>query len=119
MHGFDPSALERAARAAKDLDTSRNAKEALRLITLQEQTKQKEAETERARCVVDSGGGVVMMMVVGRYLAMQQEMAMRRVAKEEESAMRTLERQTEHDRQRADYRDELERKRMVMRFGRS
>ena len=38
---------------------------------------------------------------------------MRRVAKEEESAMRTLERQTEHDRQRADYRDELERKRMV------
>ena len=49
MHGFDPSALERAAKAAKELDSSRNAKEALRLITLQEQTKQKEAETERAR----------------------------------------------------------------------
>lgn len=49
MHGFDPSALERAAKAAKELDSSRNAKEALRLITLQEQTKQREAETERAR----------------------------------------------------------------------
>ena len=49
VHGFDPSALERAARAAKELDGSKNAKDALRLITLQEQTKQKEAETERAR----------------------------------------------------------------------
>ena len=31
VHGFDPSALERAAKAAKDLDKSKNSKEALRL----------------------------------------------------------------------------------------
>ena len=27
IHGFDPTALERAAKAAKDLDSSKNSKE--------------------------------------------------------------------------------------------
>ena len=49
IHGFDPSALERAAKAAKELDRSKNSKEALRVIVSQEQTKQKEAESERAK----------------------------------------------------------------------
>ncbi len=44
---FDPSGLERAAKAAKELDKSANAKEALRLIETQESTKQKEAEAHR------------------------------------------------------------------------
>jgi hypothetical protein len=44
---FDPSGLERAAKAAKELDKSANAKEALRLIETQETTKQKEAEAHR------------------------------------------------------------------------
>lgn len=94
VHGFDPSALERAAKAAKDLDKSRNAKEALRVINVQEATKQKEMEAERAK-----------------YQAAQQELAIRRIKEEEESAGRTLERQSDHEKQRANYKDQLERKR--------
>ena len=96
IHGFDPNALERAAKAAKDLDSSKNAKEALRLITIQETTKQKEHEMERAK-----------------YQAMQQELAIRRVKEEEDASARTLDKQTQHDKARCDYKDQLERKRMV------
>lgn len=94
IHGFDPKALERAAKAAKDLDSSKNSKEALRLITTQETTKQKEHDMERAK-----------------YQAMQQELAIRRVREEEEAAARTLGRQTENEKSRAEYKDSLERKR--------
>lgn len=38
--GFDPEGLERAAKAARDLDKSRNAKSAIELIKTQEATKQ-------------------------------------------------------------------------------
>ena len=38
--GFDPEGLERAAKAARDLDSSRNAKSAIDLIKAQEATKQ-------------------------------------------------------------------------------
>lgn len=96
VHGFDPSALERAAKAAKDLDKSKNSKEALRVINIQEQTKQKEHEAERAK-----------------FQAMQQELAIRRVQEEEASAGRTLEKQSEHERSRAQYKDQLDRKRMA------
>ena len=96
VHGFDPGALERAAKAAKELDTSRNAKDALRLISTQELTKQKEHEMKRAE-----------------YQAMQQELAIRRVKEEEQAAARTLDTQTQHEKARSDYKDQLERKRMV------
>lgn len=96
VHGFDPSALERAAKAAKELDRSPNAQKSLQTIMAAEATKQKEAEAERAK-----------------FMAMQQELAIRRVQEEEQSASRTLEKQTQHDRQRAEYQDQLERKRMV------
>ena len=96
VHGFDPAALERAAKAAKDLDASRNSKEALRVISAQEVTKQKEAESERAK-----------------FKAMQEQYAIQRIQAEEESAGRTLEKQSQHEKQRAAYKDELERKRMV------
>jgi len=96
VHGFDPSALERAAKAAKDLDKSKNARDALRVINVQEATKQKEHEMERAR-----------------FQAMQQELAIRRVAEEQQAAERTLQKQSEHERARSDYQDQLERKRMV------
>ena len=49
IHGFDPTGLERAAKAAKELDNSRNSKDALRVIQTQEITKQKEQEAERAK----------------------------------------------------------------------
>ena len=48
VHGFDPSALERAAKAARELDTSRNAGGALEIIKEQERTKQREADARRA-----------------------------------------------------------------------
>ena len=96
VHGFDPSGLERAAKAAKELDTSKNSREALQLISTQEVTKQKEHEMERAR-----------------FAAAQQELAIRRVQEEEQSAYRTLEKQSEHERKRSDYQDKLERQRMV------
>ena len=38
--GFDPEGLERAAKAARELDASRNAKAAIDLIKTQEATKQ-------------------------------------------------------------------------------
>ncbi len=88
--------MERAAKAAKELDNSKNSKDALRVITAQEATKQKEAEAERAK-----------------FKAMQEELAIRRIAEEEQSAARTLELQTQQDRQRSDYKDKLERQRMV------
>lgn len=94
--GFDPTGLERAAKAAKELDKSKNSKDALRIINAQEATKQKEHEAERAK-----------------YQAMQQELAIRRVQEEEASAARTLDKQSEHERNRANYKDQLDRKRMA------
>ena len=38
--GFDPEGLERAAKAARELDASRNATQAIDLIKTQEATKQ-------------------------------------------------------------------------------
>ena len=38
--GFDPEGLERAAKAARELDASRNANAAIELIKTQEATKQ-------------------------------------------------------------------------------
>jgi ATPase family AAA domain-containing protein 3A/B len=38
--GFDPEGLERAAKAARDLDSSKNAGSAIELIKSQELTKQ-------------------------------------------------------------------------------
>jgi ATPase family AAA domain-containing protein 3A/B len=38
--GFDPEGLERAAKAARDLDNSRNAAAAIDLVKTQEATKQ-------------------------------------------------------------------------------
>ena len=38
--GFDPEGLERAAKAARELDSSRNASSAIELLKTQEVTKQ-------------------------------------------------------------------------------
>jgi ATPase family AAA domain-containing protein 3A/B len=95
VHGFDPAALERAAKAAKDLDGSRNAKESLKLIGVQEQTKQKEFETERAK-----------------FMAHKEQLAIERIREEEQSSQRTLQRQGEQKKQMADYSDKLERERI-------
>ena len=96
IHGFDPTALERAAKAAKELDNSRNSKDALRVIQTQEITKQKEQESERAK-----------------YQAMTEELKIKRIHEEEDAANRTLDKQTQHEKARSDYKDQLERKRMT------
>ena len=44
QYSFDSTALERAAKAAKDLEKSAHATEALALSRVQEETKQKEQE---------------------------------------------------------------------------
>jgi ATPase family AAA domain-containing protein 3A/B len=96
LTGFDSSGLERAAKAAKDLEKSRNAKEIIRLQGAQETTKQKEQEAKRAE-----------------FQAHTQQLAIQKVKEEEAAAQRTLEKQTQHNRNQADYQDQLERKRIV------
>jgi ATPase family AAA domain-containing protein 3A/B len=46
MSGFDPTGLERAAKAAKELDKSRNAKYAFELAKHEEQSKQAESKAK-------------------------------------------------------------------------
>lgn len=94
--GFDPEGLERAAAAARDLDKSRNASSAIELIKTQEATKQHEAASKRAE-----------------YDAYTEQQRASNIQKEAEEARKTLDAQTQHERHRAEYADELERKRQV------
>lgn len=94
--GFDPEGLERAAKAARDLDASRNASSAIELIKTQEATKQHEAAAKRAE-----------------YDAYTQQTRAQNIEKEAAEARKTLEAQTQHERHRTEYADELERKRQV------
>ncbi len=94
--GFDPEGLERAAAAARDLDKSRNAASAIELIKTQEATKQHEAASKRAE-----------------YDAYTEQQRASNIQKEAEEARKTLDAQTQHERHRAEYSDELERKRQV------
>ncbi|KAL3075592.1 hypothetical protein niasHT_034959 [Heterodera trifolii] len=91
---FDSTALERAAQAAKTLEKSTNAKQALELSRLQEVTKQKEYDLQQKQ-------------LEARIAAMQSENV--RVAEEERR--KTLIEETKHARARADYQDQLARKR--------
>lgn len=94
--GFDPEGLERAAKAARDLDNSRNAAQAIELIKTQEATKQHEAAAKRAE--MD---------------AYAQQMRAQNIEKEGDEARKTLDAQTQHEQRRAEYQDQLERKRQV------
>lgn len=94
--GFDPEGLERAAKAARDLDSSKNSSQAIELIKSQESTKQHEAAAKRAE--MD---------------AYAQQMRAQNIEKEGDEARKTLDAQTQHEQRRADYQDQLERKRQV------
>mmetsp|Transcript_47148 Transcript_47148/g.57060 ORF Transcript_47148/g.57060 Transcript_47148/m.57060 type:complete len:584 (+) Transcript_47148:286-2037(+) len=94
--GFDPEGLERAAKAARDLDKSRNATSAIELIKTQELTKQHEAAAERAK--MD---------------AYTQQQRAQNIEAEANEARKTLDAQTEHEKLRAEYNDQLERKRQT------
>lgn len=94
--GFDPEGLERAAKAARDLDNSRNSSAAIELIKTQEATKQHEAAAERAK--MD---------------AYAQQQKAENITREAEETRKTLDYQNQHNKERADYEDQLERKRQV------
>ncbi|KAL3787501.1 hypothetical protein ACHAW5_003572 [Stephanodiscus triporus] len=94
--GFDPEGLERAAKAARELDASRNASAAIELIKAQEATKQHEHAAKRSE--MD---------------AYAQQLRQQNIQAEADEARKTLEAQTQHERHRSEYRDELERKRQV------
>lgn len=96
MTGFDPEGLERAAKAARELDSSRNAGAAIELIKTQEATKQHEAAAKRSEME-----------------AYSQQLRQQNIQAEAEEARKTLEAQTQHERHRTEYKDELERKRQV------
>lgn len=94
--GFDPEGLERAAKAARELDGSRNANAAIELIKTQEVTKQHEAAAKRSE--------------MDAYTQQQRAQNIEREANE---ARKTLDAQTTHEKQRMEYQDQLERKRQV------
>lgn len=96
LSNFDPEGLERAAKALRELDASRNANAALELVKTQEATKQHEAAAKRAE--MD---------------AYTQQMRGQNIEKEADEARKTLDAQTQHDQRRAEYHDQLERKRQV------
>ncbi|CAD5212185.1 unnamed protein product [Bursaphelenchus okinawaensis] len=93
-YSFDSTALERAARAAKELESSSNAKQALELSRLQEITKQKEIEVHQKQIEAQ----IASMKAEGARLA-------------EEERRKTLQKETEHANSRAQYQDQLARKR--------
>ncbi|KAI1722748.1 ATPase family associated with various cellular activities (AAA) domain-containing protein [Ditylenchus destructor] len=91
---FDSTALERAAEAAKTLEKSSNAKQALELSRLQEISHHKEVELQQKEMEV-------------RIASMAAENT--RIAEEERR--KTLGLETEHAKHRAEYQDQLARKR--------
>ncbi|XP_037953384.1 ATPase family AAA domain-containing protein 3A homolog [Teleopsis dalmanni] len=91
---FDSSALERAAEAAKTLEKSRHAREALEISKLQEVTRQQEYQTK-----------------VKEYEAHIEQAKVEQKRIDHEERRKTLIEETKQQQQRAQYQDQLARKR--------
>lgn len=91
---FDSSALERAAAAAKELEKSMHAKEALELSKMQETTKQMERQAE-----------------VKKYEASIEQMKAEQKRIDGEERRKVLQEETKQHQMRAQYQDQLARKR--------
>ncbi|XP_014474470.1 PREDICTED: ATPase family AAA domain-containing protein 3 [Dinoponera quadriceps] len=91
---FDSGALERAAGAAKELERSRYAKEALELSKMQETTKQVESQTE-----------------MKKYEASMEQLKLEQKRVEGEERRKTVQEETKQHQMRAQYQDQLARKR--------
>ncbi|KAG7214164.1 hypothetical protein KM043_001513 [Ampulex compressa] len=91
---FDSSALERAAAAAKELERSRHAKEALELSKMQEATRQTEMQTE-----------------LKKYEASIEQMKAEQKRVEGDERRKTMQEETKQHQMRAQYQDQLARKR--------
>ncbi|KAJ8614241.1 hypothetical protein CTAYLR_001180 [Chrysophaeum taylorii] len=92
--GFDPTGLERAAKAAREIDVSEHASLAFDVIQQQEVTKQLEHASRSAA-----------------YEMQARQYELGRLAEEATEARKTLEAQTEHANRQAKYQDDLERHR--------
>eukprot|EP00092_Neocalanus_flemingeri_P010276 GFUD01011072.1.p1 GENE.GFUD01011072.1~~GFUD01011072.1.p1 ORF type:complete len:623 (+),score=219.30 GFUD01011072.1:108-1976(+) len=93
-YSFDSSALERAARAAKDLEKSKFAKEALELSQKQEETKQQEQ-----------------MVKIKEYEVSIEQMKIEGKRVDGEQRRKLMEMETEQARKKAQYQDQLARDR--------
>ncbi|XP_068454684.1 ATPase family AAA domain-containing protein 3-A-like [Clinocottus analis] len=91
---FDPTGLERAAKAAKDLDKSRHAKEALALARMQEQTVQLEHQSK-----------------LKEYEAAVEQLKGEQIHLQGEERRKTLAEETKQNQARAQYQDKLARQR--------
>uniref|UniRef100_A0A667YVW1 ATPase family AAA domain containing 3A n=1 Tax=Myripristis murdjan TaxID=586833 RepID=A0A667YVW1_9TELE len=91
---FDPTGLERAAQAAKELDKSRHAKEALDLARMQEQTVQMEHQSK-----------------MKEYEAAVEQLKGDQVRIQAEERRKTLNEETKQHQARAQYQDKLARQR--------
>ncbi|XP_034551218.1 ATPase family AAA domain-containing protein 3-like [Notolabrus celidotus] len=91
---FDPTGLERAAKAARELDKSRNAKEALGLARMQEQTVQLEHQSK-----------------VKEYEAALEQLKGEQIHLQGEERRKTLGEETKQHQARAQYQDKLARQR--------
>ncbi|KAM7410924.1 hypothetical protein PAMA_021070 [Pampus argenteus] len=91
---FDPTGLERAAKAARDLDKSRHAKDALELARMQEQSVQLEHQSK-----------------VKEYEAALEQLKGEQIRVQGEERRKTLEEETKQNQARAHYQDKLARQR--------
>ncbi|XP_032088253.1 ATPase family AAA domain-containing protein 3-like [Thamnophis elegans] len=91
---FDPTGLERAAKAARELDASRHAKEALGLAQLQEQTLQLEQQSK-----------------LKEYEAAVEQLKNEQVRIQGDERRKTLNEETRQQQARAQYQDKLARQR--------
>ena len=88
---FDPTALERGAKAMKDLDSSPNASKAFEVIKLQEQTKQREIQAQ-----------------IERTMTERQQFAAQKAQIEGEERRKTIQEQSEQARRMAEYQAQLD-----------
>ncbi|XP_077429055.1 ATPase family AAA domain containing 3 [Vanacampus margaritifer] len=91
---FDPTGLERAAQAAKDLDKSRHAKEALELARMQEQSTQMEHQGK-----------------IKEYEAAVEQLKGDQIKIQGEERRKTLNEESKQHQARAQYQDKLARQR--------
>lgn len=90
----DPTGLERAAKAAREIDSSPNARMALELVREQERTKQSEFEAKTSE-----------------LRAYESQQRAKNIEIQAEQQRKTLEKQAEYARGQELYRDKLERER--------
>ncbi|RHY79776.1 hypothetical protein DYB31_000112 [Aphanomyces astaci] len=92
-YSFDPTGLERAAKAARDLEKAKYAKEAFQMAKETEKTKQLEHQAK-----------------VKENEALYKAYEVQRIQKEGEETRKNMEAQTEHNQRRSQYQDQLKRK---------